>query len=174
MGLLDALLRFPAHTHSEARHTMASMKTTTSILAAAAVVLGLGGAATAYQLASAPGTAVRPVSQSTADSDEVEVEVPEIEQGIEFQWAPCKPPAVLRGQQCVTNEVHTVVLSTPSSGGSNPGDNSGGGGNGDDDTHGDDDSQDDDDSYEDDDDGDDDDHEDEDEPDEPEDPEHDD
>lgn len=171
MGLLDALLRFPAHTHSEARHTMASMKTTTSILAAAAVVLGLGGAATAYQLASAPGTAVRPVSQSTADSDEVEVEVPKIEQGIEFQWAPCKPPAVLRGQQCVTNEVHTVVLSTPSTGGSNPGHDSD---DGDDETHGDDDSQDDDDSYEDDDHGDDDDHEDEDEPDEPEDPEHDD
>ncbi len=127
MGFLDTVLTFPARAHSDAPSTIRDMKLTTSLLATAAAVLGLGGAATAYQMASAPASTVRPVSQTSSDDDSVEVVVPTIEQGTQFQWAPCKPPAVQKGDDCVVEQVQTVVVGGGESS-SDDSDSSGGGG----------------------------------------------
>jgi hypothetical protein len=106
------------------------MKTTKSLIAAAAVVLGLGGGAAAYQLASTGESTVQPVSQTVSEDSEGPA-APSISGGTHFRWAPCKAPAVREGKVCVTHVVHAVVLpgaTTPAGATSN---NSGGGGGGD-------------------------------------------
>lgn len=85
------------------------MKTSSSLIAAAAVALGLGGAATAYQVAAATTPTVAPVSQNVDDA----ARAPSIEAGTHFRWAPCRAPSVRRGHVCVTEVVHTVVLAPP-------------------------------------------------------------
>lgn len=135
-----------------------------TIVAIVAAVLGLGASAQAYRMASAPaGPDTKPVAAHSSTQDKAaakpQVKVPKIIPATRFEWAPCKPPAVQKGDDCVTEVVQTIVIpSTPApaqSGGSSSGGgehstggHSGGGGDdsaGDDDsTGGDDDSEDDD------------------------------
>lgn len=109
-----------------------------TLLVAMAAVLGIGGSAAAYQMAASPASPVKPAANhGSAAKDEAapaKVEVPKILPVTRFEWAPCEPPAELRGDECVTQVVQTVTLpSAPSGGGSSSGDdNHQGGGSGDD------------------------------------------
>lgn len=69
----------------------------------AAVLVGLGGASAAYELAS--GDRPTPSSQSVSG-----VAPSANAQLAKVRWAPCDPPAKLRGRVCVTDVVRTVVL----------------------------------------------------------------
>ena len=172
MASLEELLRFPRRAHSPACRSIVVMKLKT-IVAIIAAVLGLGASAGAYSLASAPAKSDVAPAAATSQQDKAalpEVKVPKIVPATRFEWAPCKPPAVQKGDDCVTEVVQTIVLpstgGTSSSGGdheSTGGQSGGGGGStgGSDDDAGDDDSDDDDHEDED--------HEDEDDEDEPED-----
>ena len=112
MGPLEEVLTFPRHAHSARATIIGVMKTTTSLIAAVAAVLGIGGAATAYQLAATPTPTVQPVSQTVTDDSDGPV-APEIEEATHFRWAPCKAPAVQQGDACVTQVVNTVVVPAP-------------------------------------------------------------
>lgn len=71
----------------------------------ASVVVGLGGAGAAYQFtavdteepAAAPAPAATPAQASP-------------QQATRARWAPCTPPAVLEGNECVTDVVRTVTV----------------------------------------------------------------
>lgn len=109
-----------------------------TIVAIIAAVLGIGASASAYTLASAPAKSdARPAAHSQQDkAARPEVKVPRIVPATRFEWAPCQPPAVQKGDDCVTEVVQTVVLpstgGTSSSGGhhESTGGQSGGGGGG--------------------------------------------
>jgi hypothetical protein len=111
-----------------------------TIVAIIAAVLGLGASAGAYRMASAPTKSdVAPAAHTSQQdkSSRPEVKVPKIVPATRFAWAPCKPPSVQKGDDCVTEVVQTIVLpstggtSTSSSGGhESTGGRSGGGGGG--------------------------------------------
>lgn len=119
---------------------MADMKLKT-LLVAVAAVLGIGGSAAAYQMAASPASPVKTTAAhqrvAQAQSQAPKVEIPKILPVTRFEWAPCKPPAELKGDECVSQIVQTVVLPSSSSGsssggGSHEAEHSGGGGGGDD------------------------------------------
>lgn len=117
MDSLEEVLRFPPHAHSDRWTIIPDMKTTTTLIAAGAAFLGLGGAAAAYQLAAADEPTLAPVSQQVSEEDATPV-APTIKPRTHFEWAPCKAPAVLDHGACVTEVVQTVVLPGPASTGS--------------------------------------------------------
>lgn len=108
-----------------------------TLLVAIAAVLGIGGSAAAYQLAASPASPVKPAahhSVAKAAAKAPKVAVPKILPVTKFEWAPCEPPAELKGDECVTQVVQTVTLPSTSSGGGqqssggHAGEHSGGGG----------------------------------------------
>lgn len=107
----------------------------THLISAAAVVMGVavGGAAFQHSSAKSPEP-VKPVSTTTNAGDTSDdAEPPTVIGGVQFEWAPCDPPAVLEGDECVTHETHTVVVPPPPAPASNNGgEGQGGGGGGDD------------------------------------------
>lgn len=107
------------------------MKTTTSLLAVAASVLGLGAGAAAFQLTASSDPGLAPTSQ-TVVTDKPKVTVPKIHPGTQFHWAPCEPPAVQEGDACVVDVVQTVVVPAapqpPAGGATSAGSTSGSGG----------------------------------------------
>ena len=138
MGSLEELLRFPRRAHSPACRSIVVMKLKT-IVAIIAAVLGLGASAGAYSLASAPAKSDVAPAAATSQQDKAalpEVKVPKIVPATRFEWAPCKPPAVQKGDDCVTEVVQTIVLPSTGSGSSSGGSHestggqSGGGGGG--------------------------------------------
>lgn len=110
-----------------------------TIVAIIAAVLGLGASAGAYSLASSPAKSDVAPAAHTSQQDKAarpEVKVPKIVPATRFEWAPCTPPAVQKGDDCVTEVVQTIVLpstggtSTSSGGHESTGGQSGGGGGG--------------------------------------------
>lgn len=79
------------------------MRTLTALVSATAVVVGLGGGAAAYQIASAPG------GPATSEAGHSARPAARPAPGMLFRWAPCRPPAVRQGDACVTEVVRTVV-----------------------------------------------------------------
>jgi len=91
------------------------MKTIPALVLAAVVAVGLLGGVAAYQLASGPAGpspstsagSVAPVAPVAPVAERTHRAEPRV------RWAPCKPPAVLQGKACVTEEVRTVVVPAP-------------------------------------------------------------
>jgi hypothetical protein len=81
-------------------------RTSSALGAVAATAAGTVGAAWAYDAGSSPGPPV-PVASSTPAQAQAVAKRPLL------VWAPCRPPAVLRGEACVTDRVRTVVLPAP-------------------------------------------------------------
>jgi hypothetical protein len=77
------------------------MKTGSLVVLGAAVLVGLGGAGIAYDLATLE-PATEPAVSSTTNSTATAPRV---------RWKPCEPPAVLEGRSCVTALVQVVPLS---------------------------------------------------------------
>ena len=73
-------------------------------MAVTVVSLAAGGigAVWAYDAASPPAPTVAPVSDTPVPKA--------VAKRPRLVWAPCRPPAVLRHGECVTDVVHTVVL----------------------------------------------------------------
>lgn len=87
------------------------MKTLTMILLSAAVLaVGLFAGTVAYQASSAApdaGTSASAAAPATPAAHRQQRAKPKV------RWAPCKPPAELRGKACVTEQVRTVVVAAP-------------------------------------------------------------
>lgn len=83
------------------------MRPSTAVVSAFVVITGVAGGSVAYELASTVGPAGSTASEITAALDEEEATtVPRPR----LRWAPCKAPAVLHGDTCVTIVVLTGVL----------------------------------------------------------------
>lgn len=87
------------------------MRPSTAVLSAFVVITGVAGGSVAYELASTVGPAGSTATEITAALDEEEATtVPRPRLRLRLRWAPCKAPAVLHGDTCVTRVVRTVVL----------------------------------------------------------------
>ena len=88
------------------------MRPSTAVLSLVTLAAGAGGGWAAYELAAGDGepTGASGTTGTTAVVDEAPATVVP---GTRLRWAPCRPPAELQGNTCVTSVVRTVVLPGP-------------------------------------------------------------
>ena len=82
------------------------MRPSTAVLSLVTLAAGAGGGWAAYELAGEP-------TETTATTAVADESPTTGARGTRVRWAPCEPPAVLRGNTCVTSVVRTVVLPAP-------------------------------------------------------------
>ena len=85
------------------------MRPSSAVLAAVTLLVGVSGGVLAYDLASRAGESTPPTGP-TAAAVSVDGVSARTERGTRVRWAPCKAPAVLRGDTCVTKVVRTLTL----------------------------------------------------------------
>ena len=88
------------------------MKTFTVVMSATAMVIGISGAALAYQSVSSQADSSEPhkvVSEQSAGPAVVSVNNP-ADSNVKVRFAPCKPPAKRVGRACVITTVKTVAV----------------------------------------------------------------
>jgi len=89
------------------------MKTFPALVLAAVLAVGLLGGLAAYQVASGATTASAQQASAPVAAAPAAPVARKAHQRPTVRWAPCKPPAVLRGKACVTDQVRTVVVPAP-------------------------------------------------------------
>ncbi|WP_395659444.1 hypothetical protein [Nocardioides sp.] len=94
------------------------MKIMSVLVLIAVVTVGLAAGTFAYQTAADAGGSSQAAGASAAAVPAAPAAHPARaehrgHQRPKVRWAPCKPPAVLQGKVCVTEEVHTVVVPAP-------------------------------------------------------------